>query len=205
MSLFLKGLVVGFSIAAPVGPIGLLCIHRSLNNGFRTGLLTGLGAATADAIYGFIAAFGLTAVSTFLISSKPWVQIGGGLFLICLGLKLFFPARGREQEDKEPSGKPVYAYISTLLLTLANPATIISFIAVFAGLGVGLAGKDYRQAAFVVVGVFTGSVLWWLILSGGIACILHGRINNTGMRWIDRFSASVIMAFGLSAMWSACK
>jgi threonine/homoserine/homoserine lactone efflux protein len=205
MFLFLKGLIIGFSIAAPVGPIGLLCIHRSLNNGFKVGLLTGLGAATADAIYGFIAAFGLTAVSTFLISSKLWIQILGGLFLIYLGSKLLFSTTRKEQKEKEPFRKPVNVYGSTLLLTLTNPTTILSFIAVFAGLGVGLAGSDYVQAASVVGGVFIGSALWWLLLSGGIAYILHGRINKQGMQWINRISASIIIVFGLFAMWSAYK
>jgi threonine/homoserine/homoserine lactone efflux protein len=202
MLLFLKGLLIGFSIAAPVGPIGLLCIQRSLNNGFKTGLLTGLGAATADAIYGFIAAFGLTAVSTFLISYKFWIQILGGLFLIYLGARLLSSATEQQQKENERSGKPVNVYGSTLLLTLTNPTTILSFIAVFAGLGVGLAQSNYMQAALVVSGVFIGSALWWLILSGGIAYILHGRINKTGMQWINRCSASVIIAFGIFAMWS---
>lgn len=202
MSLFLKGLLIGFSIAAPVGPIGLLCIHRSLNNGFKIGLLTGLGAATADAIYGFIAAFGLTAVSTFLISSKSSIQILGGLFLIYLGAKLLFATKTKEQKEKAPPGKPVNVYGSTLLLTLTNPTTILSFIAVFAGLGVGLAGNNYAQTASVVGCVFIGSALWWFILSGGIAYILHGRISGTGMQWINRCSASIILAFGLFAIWS---
>jgi threonine/homoserine/homoserine lactone efflux protein len=137
----LKGLVIGFSIAAPVGPIGVLCIRRSLAEGRQIGLATGLGAATADAAYGCVAAFALTAVSSFLVGHKSWLGLLGGLFLCCLGVRTFISSpASRVAEDR--GGGLFSAYLSTLFLTLTNPMTILSFVALFAGFGLG-ASPDY--------------------------------------------------------------
>jgi len=196
-SFFLKGLVVGFSIAAPVGPIGVLCIRRSLAGGVALGLATGLGAATADAIYGCVAGFGLTAVSSFLVQRQVWLALIGGVFLCYLGLHTFFSKPA--SETAQPSSQSLFtAYTSTVLLTLTNPATILSFVAVFAGLGLG-ANANYVAAAALVLGVFTGSALWWLILSNGIA-LLRSRLNSVWMQAINRFSGLVLFAFGLYAL-----
>jgi threonine/homoserine/homoserine lactone efflux protein len=164
----LKGLFIGFSIAAPVGPIGLLCIRRTLANGRTSGLVSGLGAATADAIYGCIAGFGLTFISTLLISQQVWFRVIGGFFLCYLGLKTFF-SRPAEQKASAKGNGLISAYASTFFLTLTNPMTILSFAAIFAGLGVASAGGNYVSAGVLVLGVFSGSALWWLLLSGGVA------------------------------------
>lgn len=132
----MKGLIIGFAIAAPVGPIGILCIQRSLHNGFKIGLMTGLGAAFADGTYGLIAGFGLTAFSSVLISYQFWIRLLGGLFLVYLGIKLFLmPAK--EKSANNPDKSIWHAFGSTYFLTLTNPATILLFVAVFAGLGLG--------------------------------------------------------------------
>jgi threonine/homoserine/homoserine lactone efflux protein len=197
---FLKGIIIGFSIAAPVGPIGLLCIQRSLNEGFKVGLLTGLGAATADALYGLIAGFGLTAVSAFLVASKSWIQLFGGLFLIYLGAKLLKTQNEKSAVLNSVSISPAKAYGTTFVLTLTNPMTILSFAAVFAGLGVGATGTNHIQATSIVTGVLIGSSLWWFFLSGGVAYVLHGKIGDNGMRWINILSASVILLYGCFAL-----
>jgi threonine/homoserine/homoserine lactone efflux protein len=197
----LKGAVIGFSLAAPVGPIGLLCIRRSLAEGRVVGLVTGLGAATADASYGAIAAFGLTAVSTFLVAQKMWLGLFGGVFLCYLGVRAFTAAPASTAAQADRGGGLAPAYASTFVLTLTNPMTILSFIPVFAGLGLGFA-PDARSAASVVAGVFVGSALWWLLLSNGVALFRH-RVGDRWMRSVNRVSGAMIFAFGLYALASA--
>ncbi len=190
---FGKGLVIGFSIAAPVGPIGLLCIRRSLAEGAATGLAAGLGAATADAVYGAVAAFGLTAVSAFLLGQKFRLGLLGGLFLVYLGARTFFSAPAAEPAGVKPARRAA-AFASTFVLTLTNPATMLSFLAVFAGAGLGGAA-DYAAAAALVAGVFCGSALWWLLLSQGVA-LLRARVTPGWMRAVNYFSGVVLGGFG---------
>lgn len=168
------------------------------------GLVTGLGAATADAAYGCVAACGLSLLSNFLIGQRVWLGILGGLFLIYLGIRSFVSAPtaspGEPATTIQASGL-LFAYFSTLLLTIANPMTILSFVAVFAGLGLG-GSKDYLSAMTLVAGVFCGSALWWLLLSSGIA-VLKQQINSVLMRWVNRLSGVIILAFGLYSLWRA--
>jgi threonine/homoserine/homoserine lactone efflux protein len=195
-TLFLKGLVIGFSIAAPVGPIGILCIRRSLRDGMATGFMAGLGAATADAAYGAVAGFGLTAISGFLIGQRSWIGLLGGAFLCYLGVRTFL-SKPAEASAPEKGVRLLAVYASTLLLTLANPATILSFVVIFAALGLG-ASADYPAASSLVLGVFLGSALWWLILSGG-ASMLRSRVNPAWMRAINRLSGALLVGFGIYA------
>lgn len=198
----LRGLVIGFSIAAPVGPIGVLCIRRTLADGRASGLVSGLGAASADACYGFIAAFGLTFISSFLIDQEIALRLIGGAFLCYLGVRTFL-ARPAEQTQTTTTrdNSLVADYTSTLFLTLTNPMTILSFAAIFAGLGIASASGTYATAAILVAGVFLGSALWWLLLSG-IVSLLRSRINSRALRWVNRFSGVIISAFGLIALMS---
>ena len=166
-SLFLRGLVIGFSIAAPVGPIGVLCIRRTLANGRAAGLATGLGAATADGMYGCVAGFGLTFISSVLIDQQLWLRLFGGLFLCYLGIKTLL-SRPAEQEAKAGGTGLLGSYASTFLLTVTNPMTILSFAAIFAGLGLANTSGSYASAVILVLGVFLGSATWWLLLSGGV-------------------------------------
>ena len=196
---FLQGLLVGFSIAAPVGPVGLLCIQRSLARGRLSGLVSGLGAATADATYGTIAAFGLTSVSSFLVSEQEWIRLIGGLFLILLGIRIFKKSKPASSVAAGSSGL-ARDYTSTYLITLSNPLTVISFAAIFAGLG--LAGTGGGSAAVeLVAGVFSGSCLWWVILSAGVGSF-KGRLASGGIGWVNRLSGVIILAFGLVALVS---
>ncbi len=198
LSFFLKGLLVGFSIAAPVGPIGLLCIQRTLSGGRLRGLLTGLGAAGADAVYGGIAGFGLSAAAGALVGAREWIGLFGGMFLLWLGARTFMapPAAGAA----ESSGRGLAGtFLSTFFLTLTNPMTILSFAAVFAGLGIAGSGGDRFSALALVSGVFIGSAAWWLLLSGGVS--LLGRALTPGMlRLTNRVSGAVIAGFGIAAL-----
>jgi threonine/homoserine/homoserine lactone efflux protein len=198
--LLLRGVLVGFSIAAPVGPIGVLVIRRTLAEGRATGLASGLGAATADAIYGCIAGFGLTFVSGLLLSNQLWVRLLGGLFLCYLGARTFLAAPAERAADAADASL-LSSYLATLGLTLTNPLTILSFAAILAGLGVGTAGDDYAAAALLVLGVFTGSALWWLLLSGGIS-LLRLRLTPAILRWVNRASGAIIVGFGVVALVS---
>lgn len=194
--LFLRGLLLGVSIAAPVGPIGLLCIRRSLTYGSMAGLLSGLGAATADGVYGAIAAFGLAFVSSFLTDQAHWLGIIGGLFLCYLGITTLLSKPADRPAEIDKTGL-VGAYLSTLGLTLTNPATIFSFVFLFAGFAP--AGLGYGQAVVMVAGVFLGSALWWLLLSSGVSRLRHW-LTPGRLVWVNRIFGALITAFGIVAL-----
>jgi threonine/homoserine/homoserine lactone efflux protein len=221
ISLFIRGLVIGFSIAAPVGPIGVLCIRRTLANGRLSGFLSGLGAATADACYGSVAALGLTFISTILIEQQIWLRLVGGVFLCYLGLRTFFerpagsvsslplapPAGdfelGTIQDASPPSARALMAdYASTFLLTLTNPLTILSFAAIFAGLGVWDTGGSAASAMLLVLGVFCGSASWWLVLSTAADVLRVRFLKPQSLVWVNRISGLIIGGFGLAALVS---
>jgi len=200
IEIFLKGLIVGLSIAVPVGPIGVLCIRRTLAQGRIIGLLSGLGAATADAFYGAIAGFGLTILSNFLIGQKLWLHLIGGGLLCILGVKTFF-SRPAEQGTSVEGSSLWNAYLSTFFLTLTNPMTLLFFVAVFAGLGIGSERHHYVTAGILVTGVFIGSAMWWLVLIG-FTGILRGLFNFKRLQWLNRISGLIIIGFGLYAFLS---
>lgn len=201
IAFLLRGLAIGFSIAAPVGPIGVLCIRRTFAEGRASGFVSGLGAACADAIYGCIAGFGLTSVSNLLVSQQVWLRLIGGVFLCYLGIKTLL-SKPAEQAASAKGNGLVGAYASTFFLTLTNPMTIISFAAIFAGLGLASTSANYMSATVLVLGVFIGSALWWLILSGGIG-VFREKFNLRGLQWINRISGAIITGFGLFALLSA--
>ncbi len=198
--IFLKGFIIGISIAAPVGPIGVLCIQRTISYGKLNGLATGLGAASADAVYGFVAAFGLTFISNFLVAQQIWFRLIGGGFLIYLGIRAYFSTLdNRTVNTSDP--KLAGAYGTTFLLTLSNPMTILSFAAIFSGFGLVDASIHYGSAALMVIGVFLGSASWWLFLSSGTN-LFRSRLNER-LSWINKLSGIVITLFGVVA-WLAC-
>ncbi len=196
---FVKGLAIGFAIAAPVGPIGILCIQRTLAYGRLSGLLTGLGAATADAFYGGIAAFGLTALSGFLVSQSYPLKIVGGIFLFYLAIRMLISKSG--EDAKAAHNDLVADYASTVFLTLTNPVTILSFVAIFAGLGLGSTDYGFSSATHMVAGVFGGSVLWWIILSSGVSIVRH-KVGPRTYKIINVGSALIILTFSMLAFAS---
>jgi threonine/homoserine/homoserine lactone efflux protein len=205
LPMILRGIAIGFSIAAPVGPIGVLCIRRSLAEGRLAGLVSGLGAATADSVYGSIAGFGLTVVTAFLIDQTISLRIIGGAFLLYLGVKTFFAQPVRFDEDPSYSMRKSTLrrdYLSTFFLTLTNPLTILSFAAIFAGLGIGMdESSSYLSAGVLVLGVFLGSAFWWLLLSW-IASLFRNKLNSTTLTWVNRLSGGIIFIFGILAFAS---
>jgi threonine/homoserine/homoserine lactone efflux protein len=200
MHFLVIGLIIGFSIAAPVGPVGVLCIRRTLAEGRLHGLVSGLGAATADAIYGGIAGFGLTFISDMLVQQQIWLRFFGGVFLCFLGLKTLL-AKPSEKSPSEKRTGLLGSYGSTFFLTLTNPMTILSFAAVFTGIGLGSTLVDYGSAALLVFSVFAGSALWWLILSGSVS-LLRKKVTPRVLRWINMVSGAIIMGFGVFALVS---
>jgi len=195
LSLLLRGLLIGFSIAAPVGPIGVLCIRRTLAEGRTAGLLTGLGAATADALYGCIAAFGLTFISSFLVRQQDILALVGGIFLCYLGVRTLLSAPTMAAAAAG-SKSLLGMYTSTFFLTLTNPLTILSFAAIYAGLGLAASSGNYLSATLVVLGVFLGSASWWLLLSG-IVSLFRSRVTPNALRWVNRLSGAIILGFGV--------
>jgi threonine/homoserine/homoserine lactone efflux protein len=195
--LLLRGFLIGISIAAPVGPIGVLCIRRTLSNGKLTGFLSGMGAASADMVYGAVAAFGLTVVSNLLVENAFWLHIVGGVFLLYLGIKTLVEKPSDHAAQASQSGY-FSAYLSTFFLTITNPMTILSFAAIFAGT---MLNQKTSSPLVLVLGVFLGSAAWWLTLSLGVGW-MRDRLTATHMAWINRISGAIIIIFGVMALIS---
>jgi threonine/homoserine/homoserine lactone efflux protein len=200
LGLLVRGVTIGFAIAAPVGPIGVLCIRRTLAEGRAMGFVSGLGAASADTIYGLVAVFGLTAASGALAGASWWGRLLGGIFLCYLGVRTLRSAPAERPAAAGARGL-LGAYISTFALTITNPATILSFAAVFAGMGAASGAADYGEALLLVLGVSCGSALWWLLLSGGVS-LLRARVTEAVLRWVNWAAGAIIIAFGLAALAS---
>lgn len=199
--LFFESLVVGFSMAAPVGPVGVLCIRRSLRSGWRAGFVTGLGVAVADSLFGLVAGLGLTAVSQALIREEQWMRLFGGLVLLVVGLQIYRarpPAEGGE-EKRESQWRN---FLSAFILAVTNPLTVLSFAAVFIGLGFGNStGENHWMALIFVLGIFLGSSVWWIVLSYGAA---HFRRSITPHRlsWINKACGVLILLFAVGTLIS---
>ncbi len=166
----------------------------------KNGFLSGLGAATADAIYGLLAVLGISVVSIFLLEYQSYLRMIGGIFLLYLGYTTF-KARPAEVSANASEEELLGAYGSTLLLTITNPMTIMSFAAIFAGLGVGAASESYVSSLFLVIGVFIGSMLWWLFLSGMVNMLRH-RFDQKRLKLVNQLSGLVITIFGLCSLMS---
>lgn len=195
-----KGILLGLSIAAPVGPISILCVKKTMTSGFKTGLFSGLGAATADAVYGSIAGLGLSALTTFLIEYKTVLQAIAGLFICYLGIKslLHTPATG----SAEPHSKKcsLNSYAVTLLLTLSNPMTIVFFLGVLGASGI-LLSHTSSDIPFLVVGVFLGSTLWWICLTGTASLFrINMTVERSKLSLFNKLSGLVMLYFGVVAL-----
>jgi len=189
----LQGVIVGFSIAAPVGAIGLLCIQNTLTGGIRLGLATGLGAATADTMYGLLVALGMRTLSTLLLAYKTILTVSGSLFLCYLGIQKFF-AKPALQAATITKSNVLKTYIVTFFLTLTNPATILDFMALFTGLSIDVSG--YSQALHFIAGVFLGSACWWLLLCFSVS-LFRKKLSTHVLQWINYIAGTAILGFGL--------
>ena len=209
LDLWLRGFAIGFAIAAAIGPIGLLCIRRTLAEGRAIGLAAGLGAATADALYAAVAAFGLTAVSGVLIDERRPLGIVGGALLMLLAARMWWQRAGQPAASTAPDpgasragtrlGLPA-AYATTLGLTITNPATILSFAAAFVGFG--LVSHGGPGAVALVIGVFGGSSAWWVLLVATVGA-LRPRVGPVALRRVAVASAALIAAIGAVAVWTS--
>jgi threonine/homoserine/homoserine lactone efflux protein len=199
LTMGVRGLLLGFAIAAPVGPIGVLVIRRTLAAGPKTGLVSGLGAATADAGYGLIAVLGLTALTRLLLAHADLLRLAGGLFLCGFGLRTILARPADAGAADGFSGHLWNAYLSTLALTVTNPMTILSFAAAFAGLGVAASGGTPAVGLILVAAVFLGSAVWWTLLSGGVG-LLRGSLGSRELRAVNWLSGLLLLGFGLLAL-----
>lgn len=199
IELFVRALIVGYVVAAPVGPVNLVCIHRTLHIGRVNGFMAGVGGAVADGLFAVIAAFGLTTISDWMLAHDGWMRLFGGFFLIGLGLRTWITTP-KDRELKADEGSIPHAMAGTFLLTVTNPITILGFATVFAS--TGLAGDgSLAGASMTVAGVFAGSVLWWLTLALLVG-LLRGRLEARGLVLINRISGGAIIGFGLWALAS---
>jgi threonine/homoserine/homoserine lactone efflux protein len=195
----LKGIILGFLVAAPVGPIGILCIKRTLSYGWLFGFVSGLGAATADTMYASIAAFSLTVIINLLLSQQFFLRLIGGIFLCYLGIKIFF-SKPSEKEASTKGGSLFSAYISVFFLTVMNPVTILVLAGIFSGLGMVRDGINYTSGTQVVLGILIGSASWWLILSI-VVSMLRNRMNIKFLSWVNHVSGIAMLIFGLIALY----
>jgi threonine/homoserine/homoserine lactone efflux protein len=197
MEHLLKGLGLGFAIAAPIGPINLLCLRRSLAEGRRVGFVSGLGAAAADTTYAALAAVGVTAVISFLIGHSVWLHLFGGFFLVVLGVATMrAKAPQRNATAQLPVGRFRGAFFSTYILTLTNPMVLIAFTGAFAALGLDWQTGGTVAGLELIVGVFVGSSLWWLTLTMLAGTFRH-HLDDGRLRWVNRIAGGVMAGFGV--------
>jgi threonine/homoserine/homoserine lactone efflux protein len=200
MTVLVRGILLGIVIAAPVGPIGLLCIRRTLEGGIVMGFATGLGAALADGLFGAIAAFGVQAMTDWLAGHQTTFRLVGGVVMLIIAFKSF-TAEPHPREIKRDIRTALGGFAVGLGLTLTNPVTIFAFVAIFAGFGLGGELSGDREAMTLVLGVFLGSALWFLTLSSGVATVRH-MISDSVFRLINRGAAVLLAAFGVYALAS---
>lgn len=197
--LFAEGAALGFAISAPVGPINLLCMRRSLAHGKRVGFLTGLGAATGDAFYGAVAAFGLTAISDFFVHFQNYFQLFGGILFFAMGVKILRTQPPVQSDVDTAENVKVMngtkAFVSTLFLTMTNPATILAFLTAFASLKFAVEADGFIDPLAITLGVFAGSAAWWLILSQ-LSAKFATRLTPETLVKINKGAGLLLIVFG---------
>jgi threonine/homoserine/homoserine lactone efflux protein len=196
--LLLKGIAIGFLIAAPVGPINIMCVRRTIVHGRLAGIVSGLGAATADTILGAIAVFGLAFVTGVLLEERFWLALGGAVLLVAMGVRTLLKPPPKLVSARDPTNL-IGDYTSTLALTLSNPITVLSFFGILAAFGVVTDEEVHLDDWVVVLGVFTGSMGWWLMLTG-LAGMFHGRFTEFGLLWANRVTGIIILCFAAAVM-----
>ena len=198
LAFFLKGIVVGLVIAVPVGPVGVMCVRRTILEGKVSGFVSGIGAATADAVFGVIAGFGLTVVSDWLIGYQQWVRVVGG-YLLYVGGSAFAAEPPRELESESDPESLLRDFFSTFVLTVTNPITVLAFLGIFAAIGLSGTQATFGRASILVLGVWVGSLLWWLMLSVGMGHVRHS-IEPRHLAWISRGSGAILFFSGVALL-----
>ena len=197
----LKGVAVGFVIAVPVGPVGVLCVRRTIFEGRLFGFLSGLGAASADTIFGIVAGFGLTVVSDLLLGYQGWLRLAGGVFLVYIGVSAL-RTRIVRAEVPETNAENLFGdYFSTFVLTITNPVTILAFLGIFAGIGFSGEEATLGRAAILVAGVLLGSLIWWLGISLG-AGLFRKSIGERHLMLLNHISGGILTLSGIGLLCS---
>jgi len=194
LELALRGIIAGLAISVPVGPVNVLCVSRTLTKGRTSGVISGLGAATADTIYGGIAGFSISFIISFLIREIVWIRLFGGALLIAIGI-LYYRKRPHSVREQTQDQKSHSDYVSAMMLNLTNPTTVLSFLAVLAGLGLGQ-HRSWWLTFFLVGGIFCGAMLWWIVLAL-VSDHFRDRFNDRAMLWMNRIAGLAIGAFGI--------
>lgn len=198
MIYFIKAWLIGFAIAAPIGPIGLLCIKETLHYGVKGGLLVGVGAALADCVYAVVAAAGLSAVTNFLVNSASHIKVIGGFILLYLALQEFRSTSAKHAASVDTRGlKGLVPQI--FILTLTNPMTILSYLAVFASFSFGVV--NFVQLFAIILGVFLGAMSWWLILAN-IVRVIQRKLSADWIQRIRNMAAVLLGVLAILAIWS---
>jgi len=195
----LLGIGFGIVIAAPVGPIAFLCIRRTLQYGLLQGISTGLGAATADTLYGGIAILGVATVLQFLTEYQNYIRVIGGILLLFLGLQSF-KSKATELRDPSVNHKTISNYFTAFLLTLANPATLITLIAIFAGIELG-DDESTATLIYTIIGIFIGATIWWILVTWGVSS-LKSKITLASIVKTNKIASIIIFGFGVYALVS---
>ncbi|MFA5331241.1 MAG: LysE family transporter [Methanoregula sp.] len=198
--LFVHGIIIGIALAAPVGPIALMCLHRTFSQGRLHGIVSGLGIATADAFYAAVAAFGLALISDFLLARQWFFRLFGGLALMAVGIRIFISAPPSIEDQPEPASY-LAGYSTMLALTLANPLTILFFTIIIPGFGVVIKGDSWIVPAAFVAGVFIGEIIWWVLLCGSVGSV-RAYLTRERLHLINRIAGLVIAVFGIALIVS---
>jgi threonine/homoserine/homoserine lactone efflux protein len=198
VELLIGGIIVGLMIAMPVGPVNILCIHRTLEGGWKSGVISGLGAAAADMLYGGVAGFSITLVVQFLVREQFWIRFFGGILLVIIGISYFFKRPVPLNAQTQDRANAYSDMRSTFLLTLTNPTTVLSFLAILAALGMGHQ-RQWWLTVFLVGGIFCGSMVWWIVL-GSIVNLFRDRFNDRILLLMNRIAGLLIGGFGIAAI-----
>ncbi len=194
-SILLKGIVIGFSLAAPIGPVGIMCIRRTLTHGHLRGFVSGLGAASADAVYALVAAFGITLISNFILQHEYAIRLVGGILLILLGVRTL-AKQPAEKNGKNGLNGHASAYVTMFFLTFTNPMTLFAFLVVFAGMGAGSVVGDTLKASFLVAGVFLGSALWFVFITTAVH-VYKEKFKIWGLKAVNLIAGLFILICGI--------
>ncbi len=203
ISFIIQGITIGILVSVPVGPVAVLAIQRSLNKGFKSGFITGIGAASADIIYAVIAGFGITFISDFLIDNQIYIRIVGGLFLIFIGFKIFSSNPAKQIRKHRTKGNNYFKdFLTSFFVTVSNPLTILAFGAIFASFNMVDKESGFISIFVLIITVFSGALLWWVALTA-ITTIFKNKIRLRNILWINRITGMLIILFAILLIISA--